>query len=594
MFQFFRIYSRVLRQLEEDARLAYWLSFANLCMVLAMFTEPVLFGHIIDVLTHLDGDKQSSSWQAVLPYLVAWVIFGVIEIACTSILALQSDKLAHHRRQVVLRQFFEHVLQLPASHYNHVHSGRLMKIMLQGVDSLWALWLGFFRDHLSSFLSLIVLIPITFYINWRMAWLLVLLCGVFASLFIFVVRKTHRLQQEVELHHSNLAERVNDTLVNIALVQSFTRIQDEVQAIKGLSTRLLSAQFPVLSWWALLRVFTRLSTSLTILSMIGMGIYLFSGGYTTVGEIVTFISIGTLVIGRLEQTAQFVTRLAADTPKLKDFFDVFDLRPQIKDLPNAQELDRALGRIEFKNVSFSYDGQRLALDGISFSVEAGQKVALVGPSGAGKSTAVSMLYRTFDPDGGQIFIDGVDIKQIKVDALRRNIGVVFQEAMLFNRSIVENLLIGSPHASQEEIEQAARSAQAFDFITRHPDGFNALIGERGRALSGGERQRLSIARAMLKNPPILILDEATSALDSGTESQLLKALDVVAQNRTTLVIAHRLATIKKVDKILVFEGGRVIETGTFDELMALNGSFAKRANEQFAFTDRPSVQGARA
>jgi ATP-binding cassette subfamily B protein len=248
-----------------------------------------------------------------------------------------------------------------------------------------------------------------------------------------------------------------------------------------------------------------------------------------------------------------------------------------------------LGHIEFKDVSFSYDGQRKAIDSISFSIQPGQSVALVGPSGAGKSTAVSMLYRTFDPDSGHILVDGVDIKKLKVDALRLNIGVVFQEAMLFNRSIFENLLIGSPHASEHEVEQAARSAQAYDFITRHPDGFNAVIGERGRSLSGGERQRLSIARVMLKNPPILILDEATSALDSGTELKLLEALDAVTKNRTTLVIAHRLSTIKKVDNILVFEGGKIIERGTFEELMQLNGHFAKRAREQFDIMDRPST-----
>jgi len=591
MIEFVNIYRRVLKLLGEDSRLAYWLSFTNVLLVVAIFAEPILFGRIIDVLTHLESTTLSNSWAVAYPYLLAWALLSVFEIVCTSFLALQSDKLAHRRRQIVLRQFFEHVLQLPASHYHQVHSGRLVKIMLQGVDSLWALWLGFFRDHLSSFISLLVLVPVTFYINWRMAWLLVLLSCVFATLSILVVRKTHRLQHEVEVYHSNLAERVNDTLGNIALVQSFTRIQDEVKALQGLSAQLLGAQFPVLSWWALLKVFTRLSTSLTILILIGVGVVLFSQGYTTVGEIVTFISIATLVIGRLEQTAQFITRLASDTPKLNDFFDVLDHRPEITDLPGARVLERARGQIEFRNVSFSYDGQRNAIDGISFFVEPGQKVALVGPSGAGKSTALSMLFRTFDPDTGQILIDGVDIRHFKVDSLRRNIGVVFQEAMLFNRSIAENIRIGSPEASQTEIEQAARSAQAYDFIARHPDGFNAVIGERGRSLSGGERQRLSIARVMLKNPPVLILDEATSALDSATESELLKALDVVTHHRTTLVIAHRLATIKKVDKILVFEGGKVVESGTFDELMQLDGSFAQRAKEQFDLSVDPVIHG---
>ena len=581
MLNFVNIYKRVLQQLGEDAQLAWCLSVANVALVLALFAEPVLFGQIIDALSHLDKRHVSTAWANASPYLLAWVGFGLFEIVCATFLALQTDRLAHRRRHMVLRHFFEHVLQLPASHYNQMHSGRLMKIMLQGVDSLWALWLGFFRDHFSSFIALIFLIPITFYINWRMAWLLVVLCAVFALLSVYIVGNTQALQKEVEQHHSDLAERANDTLGNIALVQSFARVKDEVNAIKGISGRVLTAQFPVLSWWALVRVLTRVSTTLTLLAIITLGIWLFAQGLTTVGEIVTFISIATLVVGRLEQTAQFINRLAGDAPRLQEFFDVLDTTPHIQDSPNARDIKRFKGNIEFDHVTFSYTNERQAIIDLSFSIEAGQTVALVGASGAGKSTALALLYRTFDPDSGTIKIDGIDIRDIKLEALRNNIGVVFQEAMLFNRSIADNLSIGAPDATSEQMVQAARAAEAYDFITRHPAGFDAVIGERGRSLSGGERQRLSIARAMLKDPPILILDEATSALDSGTEAKLVKALNVVIKNRTTLVIAHRLATIRTADKILVMEHGRLIESGTFDELIAKDGSFAQRAREQF-------------
>ena len=205
---------------------------------------------------------------------------------------------------------------------------------------------------------------------------------------------------------------------------------------------------------------------------------------------------------------------------------------------------------------------------------------------------MALLYRTFDPDSGTIKIDGIDIREIKLDSLRGNIGVVFQEAMLFNRSIAENLAIGAPDATKEQMVQATQAAEAYDFITRSANGFDSVIGERGRSLSGGERQRLSIARAMLKDPPILILDEATSALDSGTESKLLRALDVVIKNRTTLVIAHRLSTIRGADKILVLDHGKLIESGTFDELMALNGNFAQRAREQFDLSSEHTIRDA--
>ena len=248
----------------------------------------------------------------------------------------------------------------------------------------------------------------------------------------------------------------------------------------------------------------------------------------------------------------------------------------------AIDLVAPRGEIEFKDVVFSYDGKQAAIHHLNFTVQAGQTIALVGTSGAGKSTALALLYRAFDPQSGSITIDGVDIRHISLASLRHNIGVVFQESLLFNRSIEENLLVGNPDATSEQLIDAATRAQAIDFIERNPQGFEARIGERGRALSGGERQRLSIARVILKNPPILILDEATSALDSSTETRLTQALEEVSKNRSTLVIAHRLATIRRADNILVMEAGQIVEAGSFDELYKRDGRFTKLVHEQFA------------
>jgi ATP-binding cassette subfamily B protein len=241
--------------------------------------------------------------------------------------------------------------------------------------------------------------------------------------------------------------------------------------------------------------------------------------------------------------------------------------------------------VAFGNVSFSYDGKRPAVADLSFTAVPGETIALVGPTGAGKSTALALLHRAFDPQSGAITVDGTDIRDIKLTALRRNIGVVFQEGLLFNRSIAENLRIGKSDASGAELRLAAERAQALDFIATSASGFDSRVGERGRSLSGGERQRLSIARALLKDPPILILDEATSALDARTEGRLLAALDEVMKGRTTFVIAHRLATVRKADRILMFEHGRIVEAGSFDELVALGGRFAELARAQFMTTD---------
>lgn len=298
-----------------------------------------------------------------------------------------------------------------------------------------------------------------------------------------------------------------------------------------------------------------------------------------------FISFATMLIQRLEQVVGFINSVFMEAPRLEEFINVLDTVPAVHDRSNAVDPGRLTGEVEFQNVSFSYERDRPAIEDLSFVARPGQTIALVGATGAGKSTAIALLHRAFDPQSGSIRIDGIDIRDMTLAGLRRNIGVVFQEPLLFNRSIADNLRVGKPDATDDELRIAATRAQAIDFIDRGERGFETNAGERGRMLSGGERQRLSIARAILKDPPILVLDEATSALDAVTEAKLNVALDEVMRGRTTFVIAHRLSTIRNATHILVFDSGRVIESGTFDELVARGGHFADLANAQFMVQD---------
>ena len=575
------IYARVLGQLRPQARLALILAAANIALAIAAFAEPVLFGRIIDRMTRAQAPGETLTWGDLLPLVSAWAGFGLFSIGGAILVGLNADRLAHRRRLAVMSDYFDHVLSLPLSFHSNVHSGRLLKTMLDGANAMFSLWLSFFRENCASFVALFVLLPATLFVNWRMGALLIALVVVFYFATSFVLRRTEDLQGQVERYNSTLAEHASDALGNIPVVQSFTRIESESHALNRIIDDVLAAQLPVLSWWALVVVASRASATLTILSIFLLGTYLHLQGLASIGEIVTFMNFATMLIGRLEQVVGFVNVLFQQSAKIREFFDVLDTQATVADRPDARDAGRLQGAVSFENVNFSYDGRRMAVRDVTFSAKPGETVALVGSTGSGKSTTLGLLHRAFDPDGGAVKIDGVDIREFTLVSLRRNIGVVFQEPMLFARSIEENLRIGNPDATDEEIAQALELAQASEFVSRQSDGRATHVGERGRSLSGGERQRLSIARALLKDPPILVFDEATSALDATTERLIQKALEAATKGRTTFVIAHRLATVRNADRILVFDQGEIVESGSFDELVARGGRFAMLAAAQF-------------
>jgi ATP-binding cassette, subfamily B, beta-glucan exporter len=578
--QLVRLYGRVLGLLKSDKWVAIGMTVANVAMAGLIFLEPVLFGRVVDVLTRAVYMTREAVWSEALALLALWAAVGLSGIGANVAVSLLADRMAHRNRLAAMARYFQHVLSLPLSFHGDIQSGRLMKVMLTGTDNLFSMWLSFFRDHMSTFIAALILMPLTLAMNWRLGLLLVVLVLVFAVLITLIIQKTENAQAQVERFQTQLAGNAQDALSNVVVVQSFTRLNSEARMFGDIVRQVLDHQFPVLNWWALVSVLTRAASTITTISIFMLGTVLHLDGKASVGEIVSFMGFANLVIGKLEAAVAFVSRLVFQAPAIQQFFEVLDARSSVPEKPGATALADVKGEVAFENVSFAYPGGPRILSDVSFRAAPGRTLALVGQTGAGKSTAMALLQRLWDPSGGRVTIDGHDLRDVTIESLRHNIGVVFQESMLFNRTIRDNLLVGRPGATQDEIERACRMAEAHDFITRQPRGYDTLVGERGASLSGGQRQRLAIARALLKDPPILILDEATSALDAATEARVQKALAALMAGRTTFIIAHRLSTVRDAGEILVFEGGRIVERGTFDALVQQGGRFAELVKTQ--------------
>jgi ATP-binding cassette subfamily B protein len=565
-----RIYLRVLGLLAPERGLAITLALANLALAGVFFVEPWLFGKVVDALA---ARGHADAWR----YIALWAAAGLGGLVAGALVSLHADRLAHRRRLAVIATFFEHAIGLPLAFHGEHHTGRLLRILHGGSGNLFSLWLGFFRDHLVTALSIVVLLPIALWMNWKLALLMIALMACFAIFNAIAMRRTHAAQERVEGLHHEISERTSDVLGNVLVVQSFTRIAQEVAELRSMMQRVLDEQYPVLKGWAWLSVANRTASTLTVVAMFALGVALNGSGEVTVGTIVSFVGFATMLIGRLEQFAGFVSGLFFQTPALQDFFAVLDAPGAAHEEAGRPPLACPRGEVVFEDVSFGYDGNHPAVQHLSFRAPPGATVALVGPTGAGKTTALSLLYRVYDPSSGRILVDGSDIRGVDLNSLRSHIAVVFQDAGLFYRSIADNIRVGKPDATETEIEAAAAAAEAHQFIVMKPERYATLVAERGKSLSGGERQRVAIARAMLKDAPILILDEATSALDNATEARIQRALDALRRERTTFVIAHRLSTVRSADLILVLQQGRIVEQGRYEELVARGGLFAQLA-----------------
>ena len=560
-----QIYFRALGYLAADKKRVALICGANIALAAIAILEPILLGRVIGAI---------SEKGPVFSTLAVWAALGVFNVIAFVLVARGADRFAHARRSEVLCQSFERVITMPVAWHHQRGTSNSLHTLLRAIETLFSLWLEFMRVHLSTAIALVLLVPTALAMDLRMSVVLLGLGILYVGIGRIVMRRTKSGQTAVERHYHTVFAHVTDSVSNVAVLQSYNRIGHETAALKRYVKDLLDAQNPVLDWWAIANALNRLSSTISMMIVLSIGAYLVTRGQLRVGDVVAFTGFAGMLIARLDQMSAFTSQISEARAKLEDFYRLEDSAADTAEPDGLRELTNVTGHVRFEDVSFEFANSGHGIENVSFEVQAGQTVAIVGPTGAGKTTLINLLQRVFTPSSGRILIDGIDTRTVTRKSLRHSIATVFQDAGLLNRSIEDNIRVGRADASYDEIHAAAVAAAAQDFILAKSGGYDTVVGERGGQLSGGERQRIAIARAVLKDAPILVLDEATSALDVETEDRVKDAIDELRRNRTTFIIAHRLTTVRDADLVVFMDKGRVVEMGGFTELSLRNGRFA--------------------
>jgi len=552
----------------------------------ANLLEPWPLKVVLDNVFHA---KTSSGWlNHVIHGLVGTDQLDILKFACFSVLGIAVlDAISSYGEKYLTtsvgqwvthdlrRSLYSHLQRLSLAYHDQKRTGDLISTVTSDIDSIQSFITSGLLGVLINAITLVGMVVVMFYLNWRFTLIALSVAPVLFGIVYTYTRRIKKASREVRKKEGEIVSVIEEVLGSIRVVKAFAREDYELKRLEEESLEGVEIALRARSLKAKLVPIVQIIVAVGTFFVLWFGGRMVLYGVITAGSLVVFIQYLSKMYKPMQELSKMTDSYSKALVGYERIQEILETDKEVKDLPKARRAPRFKGKVEFEHVSFSYSAESPLLEDVSFTIEPGQVAGFVGPTGAGKSTIISLIPRFYDPTSGVVKIDGVDVRQLQQRSVRQQISFVLQDTVLFHGPIWQNIAYGKPEASRREIVRAAELANASEFIDRMPDGYNTIVGERGMTLSGGQRQRIAIARAIIRNTPILILDEPTSGLDAASEKLVVEALERLMAKKTVITIAHRLSTVRSADVIFVIKDGRLIERGTHDELLQKDGLYAE-------------------